>query len=129
MLATRTIQKIGTTRTDLFAFAIKGKVTRQDVHDMASSMNEAFDGHGEADMLIYFEDFQGSDPTAQLDLRTAKSQFRALSSVRRYVVVNAPEQAASLVEAMGKILPVDVEIYDDMQAALDDLDATRMTTA
>lgn len=129
MLATRTIQKIGTTRTDLFAFSIKGKLTRQDVHDMASSMNEAFDGHGEADMLIYFEDFQGSDPTAQLDLRTAKSQFRALSSVRRYVVVNAPEQAASLVEAMGKILPVDVEIYDDMQAALDDLDATRMTTA
>ena len=129
MLATNTIQKIGTTRPDLFAFAIKGKVTRQDMHDMASSMNEAFDAHDTVDMLLYFEDFQGSETAAQLDLETAKSQFRALSSVRRYVVVNAPEQAASLVEAMGKILPVDVEIYDDMQAALDDLDATRMTTA
>jgi hypothetical protein len=129
MLTSGSIQKIGTTRPDLYAFRISGEITRDDMNDMATHMNDVFDKQEEVDMLLYFKDFEGSEAGSGLSVEALRSQFRALNSVRRYVVANAPESAGQMVEAMGKLLPVDAESFDDMDAALDSLDAKRITTA
>lgn len=129
MLSTSSIKELSTTRPDLYAFRIEGTVSQNDMAKMAEHMNEAFDIHDKVDMLLYFENFEGSDADAGLTLENAKSQMRALQSVRRYVVVNAPDRAADLVEAMGKVLPVKAESFDSLDAAFEDLSATAMTTA
>ncbi|MGA9410169.1 MAG: STAS/SEC14 domain-containing protein [Roseobacter sp.] len=128
MLSTSSIKELSTTRPDLYAFRVQGTVSRADMTEMARHMNTAFDAHDNVDMLLYFEDFEGSKPDAGLDLETVKSQLRSLSSVRRYVVANAPDRAADMVEAFGKILPVETEAYDDLDAAFQSLDAKTMTT-
>ncbi|MEE4189006.1 MAG: STAS/SEC14 domain-containing protein [Roseobacter sp.] len=128
MLATQSIQQLGTTRPDLFAFRVQGEVSRDDLTQMASHMNKVFDAHEAVDMLLYFEDFEGSTKGAGLDLVSVKSQVRSLSSVRRYVVANAPDHAAEMVETLGKVLPVDAEAFDDLDDAFKALGATSMTT-
>ncbi|MGA9251774.1 MAG: STAS/SEC14 domain-containing protein, partial [Roseobacter sp.] len=96
MLSTSSIKELSTTRPDLYAFRVQGTVSRADMTEMARHMNTAFDAHDNVDMLLYFEDFEGSKPDAGLDLETVKSQLRSLSSVRRYVVANAPDRAADM---------------------------------
>lgn len=128
MLSTPSIEELSTTRPDLFAFKINGEVSKEDMRDMAQHMNDAFDAHSEVDMLLYFEDFKGAAPDAGLSLEAVQSQLRALSSVRRYVVANAPEQASDLVEAMGKLLPVEAEAFDGLDAAFKSLGATSMVS-
>lgn len=129
MLSTPSIKELSTTRPDLYAFRIQDTVSRDDMKEMALHVNEAFDVHEKVDMLLYFEDFEGSDPDAGLSLESMESRFRALGSVRRYVVVNAPEQSQDLVNVMGRLLPVQAETFDSLDAAFEALSATSMTTA
>lgn len=127
MLSTSSIEELGTTRPDLYAFRVQGEVSRADMAEMARRMKKAFDAHDQVDMLLYFEGFEGSAPDAGLDFDTLKSQRGSLSPVRRYVVANAPERAEKMVEAFGKALPVDAEAYDSLDDAFKSLGAKSMT--
>ena len=129
MLSTQSINQLSTTRPDLYAFRIEGEVSREDMTEMAEHMNSAFDAHDHVDMLLYFDEFKGSEAGASMSLENIQSRLRALSSVRRYVVANAPEAAAGMVETFGKILPVEAESYDSVDEAFEALGAKAMLTA
>ncbi len=129
MLSTSSIEEFSTSRSDLFAFRLSGQVTRQDVTSMARYMNEVFDAEKQVDILLYFEQFDGFDADAVLDVETAKSQARALSSVRRYVVANAPGGAAGLLDAIGQFLPVEAESFEGLDHAFKSLGITADDTS
>ncbi len=108
----RAVHPEPTTRENLLAFRITGKVTKEDMHHMAEMANAAFDRFETVDMLLIFDNFDGEETGALFDLEGIKAQFRAILNVGRYVVVGAPESARALIEGMGAILPLKAMTFD-----------------
>ena len=63
-------------------------------------------------MMLIFDRYDGAARGANLDWSVIKSRVRALRKVRKYVVVNAPENVSSTVENIGSVIPVDVEVVE-----------------
>jgi len=109
---TCTVTRIATTRADLYAFRISGEVSTGEMERMSETMNEAFDQHeGKVDMLMVFEPFAGSEGGSLFDGDVIASRLRSIVHVDRYVVVGAPEKANAMIEAMGKLMPVEPVTY------------------
>lgn len=117
MLTTSSIVQVATSRDDLFAFRITGKISRADMAAMAEYVNDVFDRHDKIEMLLIFDKYEGAETGASLSWDALKSRVRALSEVRRYVVVGAPEAAADMIETFGKLIPVDTETFDTEEPA------------
>ena len=105
------IEQIPANDSHVFAFRISGRISDDDAEAMAKFMNNAFDHADSVNMLMIFDDFQGSDWDAMLDGDVATSRFRALSKVDKYAVVGAPESAAAMINAMDWIIPVDAKTF------------------
>ena len=124
MFNTPGITQIATDRPDLYAFRISGKISDDAMEDMAEHMNAVFDAHKDkVDMLMIFDNFEGTEFGASWDWDVIKSRFRALSHVDRYVVVNAPGSADKMIDIMDRILPVQAETFDDEALAWQSLQA------
>jgi hypothetical protein len=106
------VQPVPTTRDNLLAFRISGRVEKEDMHRMAEMANAAFDRFATVDMLLVFENFAGRDTGALFDGAAMEAQFRSIANVGRYVVVGAPDSARAMIEAMGSILPVKAMTFD-----------------
>lgn len=119
----QSIQQVSTTRPDLFAFRIDGEVSRDDMTEMASFMNEKFDTYDKVDMMLIFDKYDGAEAGASLSWEALKSRVKSISNVERYVVVGAPQEAQDMLNAMGKLLPVQAETFDDEEAAWDAMGA------
>jgi len=119
------VHHVPTTRPNLLAFRILGKVTKEDMHQMAEMANAAFDRFETVDMLLVFDHFAGQDTGTLFDGEAMKAQFRSIMNVGRYVVVGAPESARALIEGMGAMLPVKAMTFDkgDEEKAWVELDA------
>lgn len=100
---------VSASRSDLYAFRISGTVTAGEMEAMAGTMNAAFGRQDEIDMLLVFDGYEGTECGAGLGIENLKSRMRSLAHVRRYVVAGAPQGAAAMVEAMGKVIPVEAE--------------------
>ncbi len=124
MLNTQSIVQIATDRSDLYAFRITEKVNSDDLEAMSELMNTAFDQHQDkVDMLLIFSRYDGAETGAGWSWEAFKSRFKAVTNVNRYVVVGAPEEAKELLEAMGRLIPVKAETYDEEIAAWRSLNA------
>lgn len=126
MLKLPSITEVETSRADLFAFRIKGEVSRDDMSAMADYMNDVFDRFEQIDMLMIFDRYEGAEAGASLSWEALKSRFRSLTKVGRYLVVGAPDRAAELIEIMDNLIPVKAETYDDEAAAWRALGAERV---
>lgn len=111
-MTSQTIRRIATTKSDVYAFEIDGKVSADEMAQMADVMNAAFDAPDKVDMLLIFRKFDGSEMGAGYDWSSIKSRFRSVTNVGKYVVVGAPEEAATMIEVMGKIIPVEAMTFD-----------------
>lgn len=129
MIAT-SIRQLGNTRPDLYAFRIDGKVSRDDMTEMASFMNRRFDAHpGKVDMLLVFDSYEGADAGSALSWEAIRSRVKSVRNVNRYVVVGAPTEARDMIETMDKLLPVEAETFDDEAAAWASLGAQTNVTS
>ncbi|WP_299651301.1 STAS/SEC14 domain-containing protein [uncultured Tateyamaria sp.] len=124
MLDTPSITQVNTSRPDLYAFRITRMVTQEDMEAMAALMNDAFDAHEDkVDLLMIFDRYDGAESGATWSWEALKSRFKSITNVRRYVVVGAPDSAEQLIEAMGKVIPVEAETHDTEIAAWRSLNA------
>ena len=119
------VRPVPTTRDNLLAFRISGRVEKDDMHRMAEMANAAFDRHETVDMLLIFENFAGQDMVALFDGEAMKAQFRSVANLGRYVVVGAPDSARAMIETLGSILPIKAMTFDkgDEEKAWVELDA------
>lgn len=118
MLTTPTIVQIAVLSPDVFAFMVKGEIDKDDLAKMAATMNEAFDTHETVSMLLIFARYDGAEVGAGLDLEVLTSQFRSIVKVDKYGVVGSPSFAATMINVMDKIMPVDARTF-----SLDEEDA------
>ena len=109
---TDAVRRLPTDRPDLYAFEIAGEVTAADQEAMADAMNAAFDAHEDkVDMLLVFRDYEGAETGSMLDVDVLKSRLRSIARVNRYVVVGAPEAANTMIETMGRLMPVESHTF------------------
>ncbi|TFL17679.1 STAS/SEC14 domain-containing protein [Jannaschia formosa] len=106
------VRQISTTSPTVYAFEIDGKVSAAEMKAMGETMNEAFDRHQEVNMLLIFRRFEGSEMGASMNWDAMTSQVRSVAKVGRYVTVGAPDSAKAMIEAMGKIIPVEAKTFD-----------------
>lgn len=106
------VRQIATTSPTVYAFEIDGEVSAAEMQAMGETMNDAFDAHDEVDMMLIFRRYGGSEAGAGLDWDSITSRFRSLTKVGKYVTVGAPEGAETMIEAMGRVIPVDAKTFD-----------------
>lgn len=123
MVHTKAIDQFETHIHGVYAFRITGELGGDDLQLMAKTMNTAFDRMEEVDMLIAFQSDEGAKFGAGLSLEVLKSQFRSVSNVRNYCVVNAPSTAESVVEFFDNLLPIKARSFSSEHNALEYLRA------
>lgn len=106
------INQIATTSPDVFAFHVAGHIDDDDSDALAKYMNKVFDARNGVNMLLDLSDFTGSDWDTLLDGDVIRSRFRALSEVKRYAVVGAPDRAAKMIVYMDKVIPVEAKAFN-----------------
>ncbi|EAQ98823.2 STAS/SEC14 domain-containing protein [Congregibacter litoralis] len=128
MLRTQSIEEFATHLHGVYGFRVKGEISSKDLEDMAERMNQVFDRMDKVDMLVSFENDEGAELGAGLNVEVIKAQFRALTSVRNYCVAYAPESAKSLIEFFDNILPVKARAFGSEHNALEHLRAQEPLT-
>ncbi|WP_345791019.1 STAS/SEC14 domain-containing protein [Gymnodinialimonas phycosphaerae] len=68
-------------------------------------------------MLLDMTPFTGSDWDAMFDSDDIASRFRALSEVRHYAVIGAPDRAAKMIGWMDKVIAVKAKEFDTSERA------------
>ena len=107
------VLRIKVDKPSVYAFEIRGKVSADDMESMAKTMNKAFDTHTDKlDMLLIFQDYDGSEAGAMFDGDVIASRFKSVTNVDKYVVVGAPDSAESMLNMFGKLLPVKAHTFD-----------------
>ena len=107
------VRQIATTDPNAYAFEIDGVISKAEMHAMGETMNAAFDASdGKVGLMLIFRRFESPEPGASLDWETVTSRFRSVAKLDRYVVVGAPDGAETMIQAMGKVLPLAARTFD-----------------
>lgn len=106
------VRQIETNNPDVYAFRVDGHIDDDTSEAMAEFMNDVFDSQDKVNMLLDLSNFSGSDWDSILDGDVIASRFRALTHVKKYAVVGAPDKAATMISFMDKIIPVDARAFD-----------------
>ena len=101
-----------TTRPDLFAFEVRGRIREADIEAMARTLESAFDRLGTVDILIIMRHWEGLDMAAAFDGPALKAQGRAAAHVRKYGVVGAPLWAKAMINLFAPFTPVEERTFE-----------------
>jgi hypothetical protein len=104
-------------RPTLLVFEIAGKISKSDIEDMATQIDQAFDTLDRVDLLLIMTDFEGMDTDAVFDREALATQVRSLRHVRKYGVVGAPGWARAMIEFSDVLTPVEAKTFDLAQEA------------
>ena len=108
----RAITRIPDTRSDLFAFKVRGRIEKDDITQMARTLDAAFTRHDKVDILILMTDWEGIAPGAVFDSEALAAQARANAHVRRYAVVGAPAWARMMINLFSPLTPVEEKTFE-----------------
>jgi hypothetical protein len=111
------IERIEAERPTLLAFAVDGRIERDDVEAMAREVLAAFEEMGEVDILIVMRDWDGVSLGAILSRERMEAQIRSIRHVRKYAVVGPPAWAGALIEGFDRLLPVEARTFDEGEEA------------
>lgn len=106
------IQQIPTSRPDLYAFAVTGKITEADMERMAATVSAGFDRFDRIDMLITMPGYDGMELGAAFDKEGLGAMLRSNKHVNRYAVVGAPAWAKAMINLMNPLTPVETKAFD-----------------
>jgi hypothetical protein len=108
----RAITRLSSTRGDLFAFEINGRIHEPDIEWMTRTLQVAFTQHGKVDIIILMRQWDGIDLSAVFDSDSLAAQARANSHVRKYAVVGAPGWATAMINLFSPLTPVEEKTFD-----------------
>ncbi|MGJ8544021.1 MAG: STAS/SEC14 domain-containing protein [Sulfitobacter sp.] len=113
MLEQQAVIEIPTSRADLYTFRVTDRLSAEAAGALAGRLNELFDGHEQIDLMIIFDRFEGMDWDAGFNWEAWRADLRSGRNVGRYVIVGAGPLLEEITEAAGRILPLEVESFDD----------------
>jgi len=96
------IRKIETSRDDLCAIEIAGRITANDVENAYGLIEAEFAGHDRIDLILRVADYKGFDWALAFSPQTLRRKMRAIGHLRRYAVIGGP---AWLPQAIALVAP------------------------
>jgi len=108
----------------ILAFAFDHTLDHHQVLTMARTVENAIAQGNDLALLLDMRATEHVSPGAFLSAEGMWTSLRSVGPVRRYAVVAVPGIAAAVVEAMGKILPLESRAFDG-----DEIEAARVWVA
>ncbi len=96
----------------LLVFELDGRMSQEGVDAVFAAFDSATRTHGRIDLLARVTQYGGFDPAILADMNTLTSKLGAIGKVRRYAVVGAPGWMRGMVQAMGPMLPFEMNTFD-----------------
>lgn len=107
-----TIRRIPTDRADLYAYEVTGHMTADDIRAVYEELNEAYDTHGEVDLLVKLSHFDGFDWSAAFSDLTYTVKTRSLSHIRRYAIVGGPKWIRAMVGVFNPLVHPEMNTFE-----------------
>ncbi|WP_230530437.1 SpoIIAA family protein [Microvirga roseola] len=113
------IRPIGTTKPDLVAFEVDGRIGAEDMRRLIATFNQAMDEHHRLRVLVRVRDFDGVtlDALRQEGLMAAK--MRGWGKVERYALVGGPAWMEGVTASAAPFVGIQTrryELADEAQA-------------
>jgi hypothetical protein len=84
------IRRIETSRDDLCALEIAGRIMPPDVENAYGLIEGEFSQHDQIDLLVRIADYGGIDWATAANLDTLRRKLRAVGHIRHYALVGGP---------------------------------------
>lgn len=107
------LRRIDTTRADVFAFEVDGRMSRADVEGVIRPLLGAFGTHpGGISLLARVVSLSGFDVSALQVKGVWDAKLKGLRHVKRYAIVGGPEWLAGAANLLHRFSEVDVRHFD-----------------
>lgn len=106
------IRPVPTSRPDLYAFEVTGKIAEADVERMAAIVTAGFDRFDKVDILLTMPGYDGAELGAVFDKEGLSATLRSSAHVRRYAVVGAPGWAKAMINLFSPVSPVEAKTFE-----------------
>src|SRR5262245_49777091 len=84
------IRRIETSRDDLCALEIAGRITPRDVENAYGLIEGEFAQHDDIDLLVRIADYGGVEWVTAVNLDTLRRKLRAIGHISHYALVGGP---------------------------------------
>ena len=114
---TRSVRLIKTTRPELVAFEVDGKITREDVGDLIAAFDEAMKAHERIRALVRVRGFDGVTRDALRHEGLWSVKMRGLRQVERYALVGGPAWMETVAGWLTPVVPIKTRHFAESEEA------------
>jgi hypothetical protein len=115
------VRLIETTRPDVIAFEVNGKISSDDMHRLVSAFDESLRAHERLRVLVRVLDFDGVSLGALRNEALWSVKMRGLKQVERYALVGGPDWMETVARWSAPLVRVETQHFslDEEQRAWD----------
>jgi hypothetical protein len=110
--ASPSVRLIGTTRPDVVAFEVNGRIRQDDMHRLIEVFERALGDHERLRVLVRVVGFGGVTLKALREEGLASVKMRGWRQVERYALVGGPAWAATFAGWFGSLIRVQTRHFD-----------------
>lgn len=102
---------VGTTRPDVVAFEVNGRLGAADARELLRVFDEAMADHDKLRILVLMRDFEGATLSAFREHGLLDAKLRGWHKVERYALVGAPGWLEGLARMIGPTLGIETRTF------------------
>lgn len=110
---TGTINHLQMSDDTVLAFEFTGIVTRHNLQPVVDTILPLVRGAGRYSLVLIFRGQSGRESNLKFDATMISRELGALSNLERVAIVGKNVFADRLLAALGPILPLDIQLFDD----------------
>ncbi len=110
--ASPSVHLIETTKPDVIAFEVKGRIRRHDMHQLVMVFEQALDSHERLRVLLRVADFDGVTLEALREEGLASVKMRGWRQVERYALVGGPAWLATVTGWVAPLVRLQTRHFD-----------------
>jgi hypothetical protein len=110
--ASPSVRLIGTTRRDVVAFEVNGRIRQDDMHRLIEVFEHALGDHERLRVLVRVVSFGGVTLEALREEGLASVKMRGWRQVERYALVGGPAWAATFAGWFGPLIRIQTRHFD-----------------
>jgi hypothetical protein len=114
----RSVRLLGTTRPDVVAFEVDGRISGEDMKDLVARFDEALTAHQRLRVLVRVVEFDGVTSEALRAESLWSVKMRGLKQIERYALVGGPDWMERIVQWSTPLLPIKTRYFDQTEEQL-----------
>lgn len=110
------IRQIETSRADLCALEIVGRLTTADVENAYGLVEAEFASHDRIDLIVLISGYEGFDWASAFNLDILRRKMRAIGHISRYALIGGPIWLRLLTKLSSPFLSMEIRCYRASEA-------------